>query len=62
MIRNLGVDENQCKEHCDRNATSGCSPVVNDHKFHLCHDCQRDGCSTYPSIDECQLGCASYGK
>ena len=62
MIRHLGVSKAQCVEHCDRNGSSGCHPQVNGHKFELCVKCNRKGCSTYPTVSECETGCASYGK
>jgi hypothetical protein len=62
-IRELGVGEPQCKELCTRNDQSGCTPTVNGYEFALCSTCTREGCSSAsPTMDECELGCASYGK
>ena len=65
-IRNLGVNEDQCRNHCDRRYESGCSPVVNGYQFSLCDSCypSRNGCSEEPrpTVKECKLGCATYGK
>ena len=59
-IRNLGVQENSCRELCQRNGQSGCSPTVKGWQFNLCAPCQRAGCSTYPSVGECESGCNLY--
>ena len=61
-IRALGVEEAECKRHCDRDGQSGCSPNVEGYQFELCGRCTREGCTTYPTIDECEIGCAEYGK
>ena len=61
-IRALGVEEDACKEHCNRDGRSGCSPNVEGYQFELCGVCTREGCSTYPTIDECEIGCMEYGK
>ena len=63
-IRNLGVNEDQCRNHCDRTYGSGCSPVVNGYQFGLCDSCypSRNGCSPRPTVAECELGCATYGN
>ena len=61
-IRHLGVNENQCRNHCNRNARSGCSPKINGYQFALCGSCSRGGCSRWPTIAECEIGCATYGK
>ena len=62
MMREIGVGEDECKENCNRNGQSGCSPSVNGYQFALCEPCKREGCSSWPTIDECEVGCASYGK
>ena len=59
-IRDLGVAGNHCREMCQRNGQSGCSPTVRGWQFDLCRDCNRAGCSTYPSIGECVRGCDIY--
>ena len=61
-IRHLGVKEDQCRKHCDRNGGSGCSPTVNGYQFALCGSCSRNGCSRWPSVTECEIGCATYGN
>ena len=61
QIRHLGVKEDQCKKHCQRNGGSGCTPEVNGYQFNLCRDCSRDGCNGWPKIAECEIGCESYG-
>ena len=59
-IRDLGVAGNHCREMCQRNGQSGCSPTVRGWQFNLCRACNRAGCSTYPSIGECVRGCDIY--
>jgi len=60
-MRELGVDEQTCSEHCRRNGQSGCWPVVAGWQFRLCGACRRRGCRTHwPSIQECQVGCRAY--
>ena len=61
-IRDLGVDEQTCKGHCIRTGQSGCFPTVFNYRFNLCRGCNRPGCSSWPSITECQIGCTNYGK
>ena len=60
-IRSLGVNQNNCKTHCDQQ-TSGCNPIINSHRFKLCKSCKRtgDNCSASPSADECKIGCTYY--
>ena len=62
MIRHLGVDEDQCNRMCDRNGGSGCTTSVNGYEFALCRKCNREGCSTHPTVDECKIGCTNYGR
>merc|ERR1712013_733209 len=45
---------------CQRTGQSGCSPVVEGFKFSLCSECSREGCSTWPSVQECERGCDFY--
>jgi len=62
-IRALGEDEHSCKQLCERNGQSGCGVTVKDWTFRLCTSCQRSGCNTHwPTIQECQVGCYSYGS
>ena len=60
-MRHLGVNEDQCRKNCNRNGGSGCSTTINGYQFALCGACNRGGCSTWPSVAECEIGCASYG-
>ena len=60
-IRQLGVNEPDCKNHCVRNETSGCNPEVNGFTFNLCRSCAREGCTPIVAIEECELGCNSFG-
>ena len=62
-IRDLGVEEEECKKHCDRDGQSGCcSPNVNGYQFELCGPCIREGCGTFPTINECEIGCSGFVK
>ena len=60
-MRELGLDESECKQNCIR-MKSGCSPSTNGYVFALCGSCTRKGCPTFPTVDECQIGCRNYGK
>ena len=63
QIRHLGNTKDQCLNHCNRQGDSGCYPRVNDYVFNLCSSCNRDGCSSgWPSLAECEIGCANYGE
>ena len=66
MMREIGVSVDECKEHCSskeqREGKSGCSPSVNGYEFKLCDPCKREGCKKWPSVEECEIGCDSYGK
>ena len=65
-IRSLGVNESSCRQQCQRTGQSGCSPTVNGFKFDLCRECiperinREDGCSRWPTVDECSEGCSNY--
>merc|ERR1712141_671440 len=61
-IRDLGVDEDECKTHCERDGQSGCSPDVNGFQFELCGVCTRDSCTEWPTTSECVVGCSAYGR
>ena len=61
-MRELGLDESKCKENCIRTGSSGCSPSINGYVFALCGPCTREGCPTWPTTDECEIGCRNYGK
>ena len=65
-IRHLGVSEDQCMKHCDRNSGSGCSPAANGFQFSLCGSCptgdSNSGCSGSPTVPKCEKGCVTYGK
>ncbi|XP_066932583.1 putative tyrosinase-like protein tyr-3 [Clytia hemisphaerica] len=56
-MRQLGVTVGSCRTKCERNGQSGCFPNVNGYTFNLCVDCSREGCPTYPTVDECKIGC-----
>uniref|UniRef100_A0A7M5X6T4 Uncharacterized protein n=1 Tax=Clytia hemisphaerica TaxID=252671 RepID=A0A7M5X6T4_9CNID len=60
-IRELGIEVEDCVTHC--NGRSGCTVDIRNHVFHLCETCNRNGCtpSDSPTIDECLIGCHSYG-
>ena len=59
-MRDLGLSKTQCRAKCQRTGQSGCSPVVEGFKFSLCSECSREGCSTWPSVQECERGCDFY--
>ena len=61
-MRQLGVEELECKSNCQRTGSSGCSPEVRGYTFNLCASCEGQGCSPNgrPTIDECEIGCTSY--
>ena len=59
-MRQLGVDKKTCEKNCQRKGSSGCSPKVNGFKFSLCTSCNREGCSKWPEIAECETGCRSF--
>merc|ERR1712013_117455 len=59
-MRDLGLSKRQCRAKCQRTGQSGCSPVVEGFKFSLCSECSREGCSTWPSVQECERGCDFY--
>ena len=61
QIRHLGVEEAQCRKHCQRDGGSGCTPEVKGYQFNLCGSCSRNECSGWPKVAECEIGCASYG-
>ena len=61
-MRQLGVDEQTCKNNCQRNGASGCFPKVSGHTFELCGACMRKGCATWPTPSECEIGCTEYGN
>ena len=61
-IRDLGENEEQCKKHCQRKGNSGCGPQVNGYQFALCRACGVGECNKSPTVDECENGCANYGK
>ena len=59
-MRDLGLSKMQCGAKCKRTGQSGCSPEVQGFKFSLCSACKREGCSTWPSVEECVAGCYFY--
>ena len=61
-MRQLGIDEQSCKNNCNRDGESGCSPTVANYQFELCATCNRNGCPAWPTVDECHIGCTGYGK
>ena len=62
QMRALGLDKDTCVTNCDRNGQSGCSPEVNGYTFNLCGPCTREGCPTWPTVAECEVGCNNYGS
>merc|ERR1719206_527365 len=59
-MRDLGLSRTQCRAECQRTGESGCYPVVQGFKFNLCSGCNREGCSRWPSVEECVAGCDFY--
>merc|ERR1719433_945272 len=62
QMRHIGVSEDECLGHCDRNGQSGCRLTVNDETFNLCgpRDIRGSECNGPVSTSECELGCHSY--
>ena len=60
-IRDLGVDQTVCLQHCQRTARSGCDPKVEGFTFNLCGPPRsEEQCTMHPSIEECEIGCKAY--
>jgi len=62
-MRHIGVSENECLGHCDRNSQSGCELIVNDVTFSLCWNNKNNRgrkCNIDLRPSECELGCRSY--
>ena len=60
-MRNLGLSRDTCLVKCKPNGGSGCSPTFNSWEFMLCDGCNRAGCSEWPTVQECEVGCDLYG-
>merc|ERR1719219_1493500 len=62
QMRHIGVSEDECLGHCDRNGQSGCRLTVNGETFNLCgpRDIRGSECDGPVSPSECELGCHSY--
>merc|ERR1719499_1198710 len=62
QMRHIGVSEDECLGHCDRNGQSGCRLTVNEETFNLCgpRDIRGSECNGPVSPSECELGCHSY--
>merc|ERR1719219_1117831 len=62
QMRHIGVSEDECLGHCDRNGQSGCRLTVNEETFNLCgpRDIRGSECTGPVSQSDCELGCHSY--
>merc|ERR1719499_1590492 len=62
QMRHIGVSEDECLGHCDRNGQSGCRLTVNEETFNLCgpRDIRGSECAGPVSPSDCELGCHSY--
>ena len=59
-MRQLGVDKKTCEAKCQRHGDSGCKSEIDGYEFDLCRSCNRKGCSIFPTIGECEIGCSSF--
>ena len=60
-MRDCGLTVTECRQKCQRNGQAGCFPLVKGWRYHLCAACNRAGCTTWPFVQECEVGCDVYG-